>query len=334
MKKTALLSLLLVLIASFSAYADGIVRVQCDEEDNGTEIYINGTFAGECPADVPVHAGTVQLRARKAAKDGYERIFTKQIRVVDGVAQRVEIVLSAPQMTSETKLKKETAETGTLLAAAEAGDVEAMEKLAQRYAVGSGVKKDPAKAQLWRNRAEAATAQEQLRAANFGDIKAMLNMAARYDAGQGVSKDPSQAQAWRERAETKSREKKAQEEAAKRSKELQAKAQAKQNKIDQVSFTEYTSKFVNGSGVDNNNITSVLLTGVPIMTLGFATDLISAPTKTTEINKLKNEAAVRPSTWGKPDSMIARASLQLDKSGTSAQAQAQAQAPLLVMADK
>lgn len=232
MKKTALLSLLLVLIASIPAYADGIVRFQCEEEDNGTEIYIDGKFAGECPADVPVNAGTVQLRARKAVKDGYERIFTKQIRVVDGVAQRVEIVLSAPQMTSETRLKKETAESGTLLAAAEAGDVEAMKKVAQRYETGVGVKKDSAKAQLWHNRAEAATAQEQLRAANFGDIEAMLGIAARYDAGQGVSKDHSMAQAWRERAETKSREKESREEAAKRAKELQAKAQAKQNKID------------------------------------------------------------------------------------------------------
>ena len=326
MKKAVLLGLLLVLIASFPAYADGIVRVQCDEEDNGTEIFIDGSFVGGCPADVPVNAGTVQLRARKAARDGYERIFTKQLRVVDGVAQRVEIVLSAPQMTSETRLTKEAAETGALLAAAEAGDAEAMKKVAQRYETGVGVKKDPAKAQLWRDRTETATAQEQLRAANFGDIAAMLNMAARYDAGQGVSKDPAQAQAWRERAETKSREKKTQEEAAKRAKELQAKAQAKQNRIDQVSFTEYTSKFVNGSGVDNDNITSILLTGIPIMTLGFATDLISAPTKTTEINKLKNEAAVRPSTWGKPDSMIARASLQLEKSGFATES------PLLVTA--
>ncbi|NTV51022.1 MAG: hypothetical protein HGB32_07950 [Geobacteraceae bacterium] len=328
MKKAALLGLLLVLTASIPAYADGIVRFQCDEEDSGTEIYIDGKFAGECPADVPVNAGTVQLRARKAVQDGYERIFTKQLRVVDGVAQRVEIVLSAPQMTSETRLKKETAEADKLVAAAEAGDVEAMKKLAQRYAAGSGVKKDPAKAQSWHNRAEAATAQKQLRAANSGDIKAMLDMAARYDAGQGVSKDHSMAQVWRERAETKSRENKTQEEAAKRAKELQAKAQAKQNKIDQFSFFGNTSKFVNGAGVDNNNITSILLTGVPIMTLGFATDLISAPTRTTEINKLKNEATVRPSTWGKPDSMIARASLQLEKKRSTAEN------PILVTAAK
>src|SRR5689334_7342514 len=110
MKKVILVSGLLVLIASFPAYGDGIVRVQCEEENIGAEIYINGKFVGECPVDAPVIEGTVQLRARKIVNNDYERLFTKQLRVVDGVAQRVEIILSAPQMTSEAKHRKEVAE--------------------------------------------------------------------------------------------------------------------------------------------------------------------------------------------------------------------------------
>ncbi|HEY5513174.1 MAG TPA: hypothetical protein VIK40_05980, partial [Geomonas sp.] len=66
MKQTVLIGVLLVLIASFPAYADSLVRVQCEEEDTGTEVYLNGKFVGECPVDAPVNEGTVLLRARKA----------------------------------------------------------------------------------------------------------------------------------------------------------------------------------------------------------------------------------------------------------------------------
>ena len=305
MKKVVLISSLLVLTTSFPAYSDSIVRIQCEEENSGAEIYLNGTFVGECPVDAPVKAGKVQLRARKIVRDDYEKIFEKQLRVVDGVAQRVEIVLSAPQLTAAASSRIKAAETTALLAAAEAGDIEAMKKLAQRYEGGIGTKKDPAKGEHWRNKIESATAQNQLRAAEAGNIDAMLDMAARYDTGTGVKKDHAQAALWRTKADTAKVEKTAQEELAKR----KEKESSKQRRIDAAApFKNARGGFKllsnpNKGEAFSNTISSPLF--LPVSTL---TDLIELPTKLTDSAKIQSEAAVRPSTWGKPDSMIARAS--------------------------
>ena len=307
MKKVVLISSLLVLITSFPAYSDSIVRVQCEEEDLGAEIYINDTFVGECPVDAPVKAGKVQLRARKIVRDDYEKIFEKQLRVVDGVAQRVEIILSAPQLTAEARLRMTTAETTALLAAAEAGDVGAMKKLAQRFDAGVGIKKDPAKAQAWRDKAESTTAQELLRAAEAGDIKAMLDMAARYDTGAGVKKDHSQAALWRNKADTAKLEKTAQEELTKsKNKELY-----QQRRVDAAApFKNVRDGFKLLSAQNNNEAVTNAVSSPLFLPLSTLTDIIELPTKLTDSAKIQSEATVRPSTWGKPDSMIARASLQ------------------------
>lgn len=306
MEKNFLVSGFILLIAALPAFADSIVRVQCEEDDFGTEIYINGKFVGECPVDAPVKAGTVQLRARKIVEDDHEKLFEKKLRVVDGAAQRVEVILTAPQLTAEGKHKKEVAEASAQLRDAERGDIVAMEKIAEYLDRGMGVEKNPSEAKVWRSKAEAAIAQEQLRAANAGDINAMENMAARYDAGQGVSKDPSQAQVWRETAEAAKRETLAQEQAVKRKKLAQEQARINQKRIDQISFFEGTEFALNPK--NDNPVASTL--GLLLCPAMLAGDLISAPFKTTQINNIKSEAALRPSTWGKPDSMIARAYLQ------------------------
>jgi hypothetical protein len=303
MKKIVLLSGLLVLMASLPVYGESLLRIQCEDEDAGAEIYLNDKFAGECPMDASVREGTLLLRARKNVDATREKLFEKKLRVVDGVSQRVELVMSAPQLTADAKAKKQVTEAAALLKAAEGGDTDAMEKIAQRLDAGNGIKKDPAKARFWRNKAEVTSAQVELDAAISGDVQAMLKVAARYDAGLGVDQDPAQAREWRAKAEATKREKDALNRA-------HSSAKAKQAKLDQIKFSEYTEKMVNGSGVDNNNITAVFLTGIPSMILGLATDAVSAPTKSAEISTIKNQAALRPSTWGKPDSMVAKASRQ------------------------
>lgn len=37
----------------FSANADSILRVKCDDQDVGSEIYLQSKFVGRCPVDVP-----------------------------------------------------------------------------------------------------------------------------------------------------------------------------------------------------------------------------------------------------------------------------------------
>jgi len=296
MKKIIYVIWLAAMITPFAANAGSILRIQCEDEDAGTEVYINGKQIGTCPLDAPVEAGTIKLSAR-AVKGDYERVFEKQLRVFDNVAQRVEIVLSAPQLTAGAKNRIEAADAGNQLRAAEAGDVEAMKRMAQLYDAGMGIEKNPAKARFWRDKAEATAAQTQLRAANAGNISAMEAISARYAAGRGVNKDASQAQLWRNKAE-----------AAKRQNIAQQKAQEKAAKIDQISYFEFTKEQFEVHPAD---IASARLSSATTWSpLSLLTDLIVAPTKTSEINAIKNEAALRPSTWGKPDSMIARASRQ------------------------
>jgi len=303
MEKLFLVCGLLVLITSLPVYGESLLRIQCEDEDAGTEVYLNDKFVGECPVDAPVGEGSVQLRARKRVDADHEKLFEKKLLVVDGVSQRVELVMSASKLTAEGKAREQTTAAAALLKAAEGGDTGAMKKIAQRYDAGNGIIKDPAKARFWRNKAEVTSAQGELDAAISGNPQSMRAVAARYDAGLGVDRDPVQAREWLAKAETTEREQDALGKA-------QASAQAKQQKLDKVDFGEYTGKMVSKNGVDNNDSTAVMFTGVPSMLMGMATDAVSAPTKSVEISAIKCQAALRPSTWGKPDSMVAKASHQ------------------------
>jgi len=217
---------------------------------------------------------------------------------------------------------KLAAEARNQLQTAKAGDINAMYNMAIRYDAGVGVKKDLAEAEYWRNKAEAATAQGVLNAAISGDIKAMNNMAERYDTGQGVDKDPRKAQAWREKiadAERATIERK-------NAIEAQEKAQRKQQEIDNFSFFPKTKRLLGGNDMKDPIFSTTMLPFIIVSNL--LPELISAPSKTSELNAIKNAAALRPSTWGKPDSMIAKASFKYKGEGASTEN------PLVVIAAK
>lgn len=90
-------------------------------------------------------------------------------------------------------------------------------------------------------------------------------------------------------------------EAIKKQQAVQAKAQAKATKIANFNYME------NSSRMERSN-DPLEKTSSP---LGTAFDILTLPSKTSEMEKIKNAAAFRPSTWGKPDSMMARASMYL-----------------------
>lgn len=297
---------MIVMIASFSAYADSYVRVKCDDEDVGAEVYLNGKLVGNCPVDAPVKDGTLHLRARKIVNGDYEKLFEKELRIVDGVIQRIDVIMSAPQLTVEGKRKnaearrrEEAAEARNQLRDAEAGDIEAMKKMIKYYDEGLGVEKSPSKANAWREKSKVAVAQSWYRAAKGGNIDAMRKLADFYDAGYGVEKSPSKASEWREIADASEHQ-------------LHATKRARQKEIalSEIHYTEEIDKLYKMGKKDPFLFTSSWV-GLPFAVV---TDLINAPSKTSEANKIKNEAALRPSTWGKPDSMIARASQKLKTS--------------------
>ena len=63
------------------------LRISCDEEGEGAEVFINGKFKGECSLDVQVRAGTVNVRV----VDGQQRAFEKTLRMVAGTSKRVDV---------------------------------------------------------------------------------------------------------------------------------------------------------------------------------------------------------------------------------------------------
>lgn len=303
---------LILLSASFAACADSFLRIKCEDNNLGAEIFLNGKLVGECPVDAPAQEGTVELLARKMVDQDHEQIFTKQIKVIEGVPQRIEIFLQPPQLTSEAIRRREIAEAKSQLQSAEAGNAVAMKKVAGYYEIGFGVAKDVDKAVSWRNRAEEAIAQSLMLPARDGDVSAMLELANRYDSGKGVKKDLPQARMWREKAETTKRAILAKKEAADLERKAQEKAQDKARRIDEVSYfsvTKYMIEDIKKVPNEDARSTSVMLwtTELPIFLL---LDAISAPYRTTQIQQIENEASLRPSIWGKPNSMIARVSLQ------------------------
>ena len=110
------LLLTLALAAPLAAYAKppapattSMLRVVCEGDDAGAEVTVNGKFKGECPLDMQVASGMLQLRVEK--KDpSYDRVFEQEIRMGDGGVKKVEAVLSKNlNAAGQQRLREETA---------------------------------------------------------------------------------------------------------------------------------------------------------------------------------------------------------------------------------
>ena len=92
----------------FPAYAAGsVLRVACDDDNTGAEVFTNGAFKGECPLDIQVNAGTLTLRVSKKIDANYERIFEQELRMGDGVAKKVEVILPAPRLNPQAQQRED-----------------------------------------------------------------------------------------------------------------------------------------------------------------------------------------------------------------------------------
>ncbi|MDD2701383.1 MAG: formylglycine-generating enzyme family protein [Sideroxydans sp.] len=89
---SALLSLFL--LVSFSAHAgNAALRITCGGEDEGAEVYLNGKFKGECPVDIQIPEGRYKLKVVKAVDASHERAFEQALRLAEGTAKKIEVVL-------------------------------------------------------------------------------------------------------------------------------------------------------------------------------------------------------------------------------------------------
>ena len=90
--------------------AGSALRVACDGDDVGT-VSINGAFKGECPLDLQVSAGKVQLTVLKTVDTSHVWTFEQDIRMGDGVINKVAVIQKV-QLTAKGKDKRDAQEPG------------------------------------------------------------------------------------------------------------------------------------------------------------------------------------------------------------------------------
>lgn len=138
------------LAAHPGAHAQGsMLRVACEGDAVRAEISINGVFKGECPLDIQVNSGTIQLRAVKKIDASRERVFSDEFRMGEGVVKKVEVTLSAPSLNAEA-LRREDVRVAAERAQAQTREAERLRVDAER---------EPERLRVeTRNRAEFASA--------------------------------------------------------------------------------------------------------------------------------------------------------------------------------
>lgn len=195
--------------AAAPAAEAAMLRIACDGDSLNSEISINGQFKGECPLDVKVAPGNIVITAIKKTDADRERLFERRMRLADGTIKRIDIELGAPQLTAEAqraaqerqeqaRLQEEARKRAVVESRqreidalnavqqrADAGDAEAMVRVAEHYAEGKLIPKSEENAAGWLNKA-----------AQTGQAEAMYRLATRFEAGVGVTKDFPQAMNW------------------------------------------------------------------------------------------------------------------------------------------
>jgi len=189
------LSLLLLLAPSSGNAAGSMLRIACDGSNKGADVEVNGKFKGQCPLDLHVPVGTVNLKVRQVIDDLEERVFEENFRIGDGVVKKVDIELGLGQL-SEKGMKYiimyQAAAFREVEQRALSGDMKAMMEIAEWYERGrsplSG--RNYEKQVLWLRKA-----------ADAGHPKAMQKLASFYEEGKaGLPKSEEKTLAWRLRA--------------------------------------------------------------------------------------------------------------------------------------
>ncbi len=144
-----------------------MLRVACDGDNASATVEINGKFRGECPLDLQVPVGTLQLLVRKKVDTERDRLFSQEVRMGEDSIKKIDVQLGPPQMTPQ--------KFAALRKAADQRVPDAMYRLGALYLVGDSVPKDKAQAEAWIQKA-----------AEGGNGKAMLYLATNsQDANQG-----------------------------------------------------------------------------------------------------------------------------------------------------
>ncbi len=194
------------------------------------------------------------------------------------------------------------------LKAARAGDPVMMRSMSRFYTDGRGVAKDLTKAAYWDDKADKVIAQDALKRAEEGYYGAMYEVAQYYENGKGFAKDQKKAYAWKQKAkETEYAQTKRQQ-----AKRERTEARRDLNEIDFFKYTKGTwDMWMSDTPGVSAGAEAISSSSGPFMTtFGVLMDLSSAPINSTQLILLNNKIAARPATFGKPDSMVAQASIR------------------------
>lgn len=129
-----------LLLVALQAHAASMLRVNCEAADIGAEVTINGQFRGECPVDIQVQAGTLQIRVMKPAGADRERVYQQEIRMGEGTVKRLDVVLGTAQLTAaaqaieDERLRRAQEEALRLAEEKRRIDAEAARQKAERIA--------------------------------------------------------------------------------------------------------------------------------------------------------------------------------------------------------
>ncbi|WP_345985866.1 hypothetical protein WCX49_01745 [Sulfurimonas sp. HSL-1656] len=308
MKKTQIFIPLLTVFTVAVQANDTVLRILCAPQDSGATIYVNGSVKGECsesPLDVFISAGPTTVEAKRMPDPEHEQMFTERFTAIAGVAKRVKVVLSAPQLTQAALQARKRAAFEATLKSAENGDMAAMAKVAELYDAGTGVRRDAGQAQLWRDKIEAVLASQDLKAAESGDLDAMAKIAERYKQGKGVARDQAKATAWMDQYE-KGKEAERQRLAAEQRRQAAARRQAdKAAALERASYTKYFDQAVADMARERDPFAG--LSSATLSPLALIFDLTSLPTRWMERREIQKKYAAHPAAWAKPASMLARA---------------------------
>lgn len=80
---------------------DAYLRLRCDGEAAGAMVSINGVRKGECPIDLTVPEGTLQLSVRKTISQHSFKLYEKEMFLAGGAMKRETVELGPLQFTAE-----------------------------------------------------------------------------------------------------------------------------------------------------------------------------------------------------------------------------------------
>jgi hypothetical protein len=285
---------------------ESLLAVYCLNETDTATIVIDGKTFGECSETdarqiFSLSVGQHSIEVTRPISDQYERKFSKDVTLAPGVPTQLKVNMPEPTLTALGIQQQQLAFQQTLQAANQ-GDLDAMEKVADAYQNGTGTTADTNQAEHWKNRASAIRTKQQnekaftgvLQKANTGDTDAMRTLINYYSSGYGTEVNSAEADQWQKtltQSENQAR--------------LNQRRTALENRKQK--YMPMTSKLFNDNpNPGSSEITTLSISGLPF---SLVTDLVATPFTSTQRSMIDSEIdnlEAHATRWAKPDSLVAQ----------------------------